>query len=324
MFAGLNWLDWTIIAILMYYVLQGWNAGFADLGLSFITFLLSLFLSIKFHAPVGDFLSRTFGISSVWTGVLGYILIAFGAQAILSVFVQLLLGKLPSKLVFSKVNKFLGAVVSIGDGLIIIAFFLLVILALPVRGSIKTDIQKSAIANFLVATAEKYGGPITTTIDQAREQVMKFITVDPDSNENISLPVTPTAEELIVDTATEEKMVTLVNQEREKARVGPLRVEHTLTVIAESYAKDMFLRRYFSHVNPEGQTIGDRLDRAGILYTVVGENLAYAPDLTTAHEGLMNSPAHRQNILDPSFHRVGIGIISTVTWGTIFVQDFAN
>jgi uncharacterized protein YkwD len=324
MFAGINWVDWTIVGILIYYAVQGWNAGFADLGLSFITFLLSLFLSIKFHAPVGDFLSQTFGIPSVWTGVLGYILVAFVAQAILSELVQLLLGKLPQQLVFSKVNKLLGTVVSIADGFVIITFFLLVILALPIRGSIKTDVHNSKIADFLVKTAQKYGGPITSTIDQAREEVIKFITVEPDSNENISLPITPTESELIVDTADEEKMVNLVNQERAKVRVEPVRVDSNMTAVAEAHARDMFLRRYFSHVTPEGLTARDRLEKAGVTFNVAGENIAYASDLMTAHEGLMNSPGHRQNILDPSFRRIGIGIISTVTWGTMFVQDFAN
>jgi uncharacterized protein YkwD len=324
MFAVFGWVDWTIIAILIYYAVQGWNAGFADLGLSFITFLISLYLSIKFHAPVGDFLSRTFGIASTWTGVLGYIIVAFVAQAILSQLVQLLLGKLPSKLVFSKANKILGTVVSIADGLVIIAFFLLVALALPVRGSIKTDVQQSKIGDYLITIAEKYGGPITTTIDQAREEVLKFLTVEPDSTETISLPVSPTESELIVDATDEEKMVNLVNQERVKIRVEPVRVDPAMTAVAEAHARDMFLRHYFSHLTPEGLTAGDRLEKGRVYFTVAGENIAYAPDLMTAHEGLMNSPGHRQNILDPSFRRIGIGIISTVTWGTMFVQDFAN
>ena len=119
-------------------------------------------------------------------------------------------------------------------------------------------------------------------------------------------------------------MVNLVNQEREKARVGSVRVDPVMTAVAEAHAKDMFLRRYFSHVTPEGLTAEDRLEKGGVYFTVAGENIAYAPDLTTAHDGLMNSPSHRQNILDPSFRRIGIGIISTVTWGTMFVQDFAN
>lgn len=56
----------------------------------------------------------------------------------------------------------------------------------------------------------------------------------------------------------------------------------------------------------------------------MGENIGYAPDVDTAHRGLMNSPEHKKNILDPAFHRVGIGIISTKSFGIMVTQDFAN
>jgi uncharacterized protein YkwD/uncharacterized membrane protein required for colicin V production len=324
MFTYLNWVDWVIIVILVYYALQGWRAGFADLGLSFVTFLISLWLSIKFHAPVGDFLSRKFGIPMIWTSVLGYILVAFIAQAILSELVQLILVRLPKTVISSKLNKRLGLIVSICNGVVIIAFFLLVILALPLRGTIKIDLQNSTIGNFLVTVAQKYGGPINTTINEAGQQVLKFVTVEPDSKERVSLPVSPTESELNADAANEQKMVNLVNGERAKVGVGKVNVDATITAVARAHSKDMFLRRYFSHVNPESQTAGDRLEKAGVGFTVAGENLAYAPDLSVAHTGFMNSPGHRQNILDPSFHRIGIGIIATDTWGLMFTQDFAN
>jgi len=324
MFAGFNWIDWTIIAILVYYSLQGWSAGFADLGLSFITFLISLFLSIKFHSPVGDFLSQKFGIPAMWTEVLGYILVAFIAQTILSELVQLILVRLPKTVISSRLNKWLGVVVSVFNGIVIIAFFLLVILAIPLRGTIKIDVENSAIGNFLVTVAQTYGGPINSTIDRAREQVLNFVTVEPDSKERISLPIFPTESELKIDAADEENMLDLVNTERVKAGVGKLTVDAKMTAIARAHSRDMFVRSYFSHLNPLDQTVGDRLEKAAINFTVVGENIAYAPDLATAQEGLMNSPGHRQNIVDPAFHRIGIGIIATNTWGLMFTQDFAN
>jgi uncharacterized protein YkwD/uncharacterized membrane protein required for colicin V production len=319
-----NWIDWTIIAVVVYYALSGWSAGFADLGFSLVTFLISLWLSIKFHAPVGDFLSQKFGIPVLWTAVLGYIIVAFVAQAILWEVAQLILVRLPKKVISSRLNKWLGMVVSLFNGIIIVSFFLLVILALPLKGTIKIDVQNSLIGNFLVATAQKYGGPVNSTIDQAREQVLNFVTVETDSTERISLPVYPTEGELKIDVTDEQKMVDLVNQERTKERIEPVRVDPAMTAVAEAHARDMFLRRYFSHVTPEGQTARDRLIKAGIKFTVAGENIAYAPDLATAHMGLMNSSGHRQNILDPSFRRIGIGIISTNTWGLMFTQDFAN
>jgi hypothetical protein len=41
----------------------------------------------------------------------------------------------------------------------------------------------------------------------------------------------------------------------------------------------------------------------------LGENLAFAPNLATAHRGLMLGPGHRENILRPAFGHIGIGII---------------
>ncbi len=324
MLHNFNWIDWTVIVVVVYYALQGWSAGFADLGLSLVTFLISLWLSIKFHGPVGDFLSLKFGIPAIWTEVLGYIIVAFIAQALLSELVLLILVRIPKRVISSKLNKWLGLVVSLFNGIVIVTFFLLVILALPLRGTIKIDVQNSVIGNFLATEAVKYGGPVDSTISDAGQQVVKFITVEPDSTERISLPVYPTESELKTDSADEEKMLDLVNAERAKVGVGKLIVDDAMTAVARAHSKDMFERRYFSHINPEGQSPGDRLQNAGIAFTVAGENIAYAPDLATAHQGLMNSPGHRANILDPAFHRVGIGIISTDTWGLMITQDFAN
>jgi uncharacterized protein YkwD len=77
-------------------------------------------------------------------------------------------------------------------------------------------------------------------------------------------------------------------------------------------------------VTPDGKDPAARLTDAGITYTAIGENIAYAPDVTTAHQGLMDSPEHKKNILDPAFHRIGIGIISTDSFGSMYTQEFAN
>ena len=320
----LNWIDWTIIAILFYYGFQGWEAGFADLGLSFVTFILSLWLSIKFHAPVGDFFAQKFGVPPVWTTVLGYVVVGFIAEAVLAQLAAMLIGRLPKKLLDSKYNKWLGIIVSAFNGVVVISFILLVIMALPLRGTVKTDVKGSRIGSFLVDTVQTYGGPIESTIQQARDTAVKFMTVEPDSKERIALDVAPAEKDLQVDDVDERAMLDLVNAERVKAGVQKLTVDVRIIPVARAHSKDMFMRRYFSHVNPEGLDAGNRMENASIHFTVAGENLAYAPDLQTAHEGLMNSPGHRRNILDPSFHHIGIGIISTDSYGIMITQDFIN
>jgi uncharacterized protein YkwD len=86
----------------------------------------------------------------------------------------------------------------------------------------------------------------------------------------------------------------------------------------------MFENGYFSHISLQGEDVGDRLGKAGVLYLVAGENLAFAPSLEIAHDGLMQSPGHRENILDEEFNRVGIGVIDAGSQGKMFVQVFTD
>ena len=52
--------------------------------------------------------------------------------------------------------------------------------------------------------------------------------------------------------------------------------------------------------------------------------LALARTLDMAHTGLMNSPGHRANILNPAFGRVGIGILDGGRHGLMVTQTFRN
>jgi uncharacterized protein YkwD len=62
----------------------------------------------------------------------------------------------------------------------------------------------------------------------------------------------------------------------------------------------------------------------GVRFLAAGENLALAPSLQVAHNGLMNSPGHRRNILDHQFGRVGIGIMDGGIRGLMVTQNFRN
>ena len=52
--------------------------------------------------------------------------------------------------------------------------------------------------------------------------------------------------------------------------------------------------------------------------------MAYAPNLNLAHNGLMNSPGHKANILADDFAEIGIGVMDAGVWGKMFVQEFAD
>jgi uncharacterized protein YkwD len=86
----------------------------------------------------------------------------------------------------------------------------------------------------------------------------------------------------------------------------------------------MLARGYFSHVTPDGKDPFDRLRAEGVRFLNAGENLALARNLAMAHQGLMDSPGHRANILRPQFGRVGIGIVDAGRYGLMVTQNFRN
>ena len=140
--------------------------------------------------------------------------------------------------------------------------------------------------------------------------------------ESAALPFLP--EKLTPDKAGEQEIFALVNAEREKAGLQKLVWDEEMAEVARAHSLDMWRRQYFAHESPEGETPLDRLLEDEIVLERAGENLALARTIARAHKGLMNSPGHRRNILDPTFGRIGIGVIDGGKYGKMVTQNFAD
>src|SRR5204862_6882910 len=116
----------------------------------------------------------------------------------------------------------------------------------------------------------------------------------------------------------------LINQERTSQGLRAIEADPELTQVAGGHSADMFEGGYFSHNTPEGEDSFERMKDSGVKFRTAGENLALAPTLQIAHTGLMNSPGHRANILNPQFGRVGIGILAGGRHGLMVSQEFRN
>lgn len=136
----------------------------------------------------------------------------------------------------------------------------------------------------------------------------------------------------ILDTVRYEELQ-IVNAERARHGLSPLRLEASLIEAAQRHANDMTDRRYVSHTSPEGTTPADRWQAVGgSPYRKVAENLYGCdclgpinnPDLEMMHVGWMGSPGHRQNILDPELTSFGFGVSITDDGYQIAVQTFAG
>jgi uncharacterized protein YkwD len=114
------------------------------------------------------------------------------------------------------------------------------------------------------------------------------------------------------------KMFTLINTDRVKQGLTPYTWSKKLCESAILKANDMAKKSYFEHVSPEGISPTYWIDTVGYVYSSSGENLALNTyTASEAHEGLMNSPGHRANILDSDFTQIGIAY----SWGKIEGQD---
>lgn len=122
----------------------------------------------------------------------------------------------------------------------------------------------------------------------------------------------------------ERLMLSLVNKERAEAGLKPLAADLPMSDVAELKSEDMAQNHYFSHQSPTYGSPFDMLDRFDIRYRTAGENIACNRDTEAAHAALMASTGHRENILNPRYTRIGIGIVSGGPCGKMFTQLFAG
>lgn len=127
----------------------------------------------------------------------------------------------------------------------------------------------------------------------------------------------------------EAQVLALTNQERAKSGCGPLRMNSALTKAAEAHAADMVDEHFFAHDSLDGRSPFDRMKAAGFKGGAMAENIAVGYSSAAAVvKGWMNSPGHRQNILNCTYTLIGIGYDSGQVkpeWGNgSWVQDFGG
>lgn len=114
-----------------------------------------------------------------------------------------------------------------------------------------------------------------------------------------------------------DSMLCLVNRVRGHYGLAPLEENVPLRRSATGHSNDMVEHGYFSHDGPAGSTVGSRVTQAGYLARVnsyfIGENIGggVGPQRGSAlavFRAWMHSPPHRENILDPEFHDLGVGV----------------
>ena len=124
---------------------------------------------------------------------------------------------------------------------------------------------------------------------------------------------------------TERKLLQLLNGERTKKGLKPLKSDKILKQLALDHSRKMVQEQKLSHDFPEYKILAERMGDAGLHFTSAGENVSFSNTFVASyiHKGFMTSPPHRERILDKNYSHVGITIVES-TKGFWVTQEFAK
>lgn len=326
----MSWISFVIILVLLASAYGGFRRGAAETLVALICYLIALTLGFLFYPYLSLLLESLFHISEGIGRLSSFLGIIIIAEIGLSLATEIIYRKIYS----AKERRFIwnwdhwfGFIPGLIGGWLFIAILMLCLLVLPISGSVKDALNQSSLAK---ATSKSVGF-LTNDIKDI------FIPASNDAQlaiRNLNNALFPENYELTFkfpdnlncqpDPKQEEEMLRLINLERTKNNLKPLIIDPSLRTIARQHSLEMFRLSYFDHNSPISGSPFDRMQAAGIRFVNAGENIAYAANLTSAHEGLMHSPKHRENILSNNFNYVGIGIINAGDWGDMYTQDFVG
>jgi hypothetical protein len=123
-------------------------------------------------------------------------------------------------------------------------------------------------------------------------------------------------------------LLTQTNKKRAEAGLPALSTSDKLASAAQKKGQHMFKKGYWAHVAPDGTEPWDFILGEGYDYVYAGENLAKnfgnSKDVVSAW---MNSPSHKQNLMNQNYTDVGYAVVNGVLNGyesTIVVQMFGK
>lgn len=128
--------------------------------------------------------------------------------------------------------------------------------------------------------------------------------------------------------AYRNEVLRLINIERAKEGLIELTMASVnLTAAAQRRANELAVKYDPNHLRPDGRKCFTVLPEYNVKYTCAGENIAGGQSSPVeVVNDWMNSPGHRANILNPNFHKIGIGYFynAKAAYSHFWVQMFTD
>lgn len=125
-----------------------------------------------------------------------------------------------------------------------------------------------------------------------------------------------------IDTA--ERMADRLNRFRQQNTFKKLKTDRAISQISAEHAQDILESGILSTHSSTHISAYDRFVDHGLLYSLVREIVVLAPSDDLAMTALLSYKQSREILENPQLSVVGIGVIHTQAYGTIYVFDFAR
>ena len=110
-----------------------------------------------------------------------------------------------------------------------------------------------------------------------------------------------------------DQLLYMINADRARAGRAPLALRTGVADVAREWAATLARDQQLRH-RPD---LGAALNRRGVSWRAIGENVGSGDHVSDVHRGFMSSSSHRAILLSPDFSEVGVGV--TASGGRVWV-----
>lgn len=316
------WPDLLIVAAMAYFLRTALRRGFVVSILEFVGYAAAVAAATVLYLPLAGWLSGALHISRGLAKSMTFVAVWWIAGSAIAPLIRLGIVHLPLSLAQSRWNRLFGLPAGVLEFAVTVPFLLAVAISMPLPTVVIADLSAAGFTGWLLRRADDAERLAAAVYGDAFQETLSFVTVQSRA-ETEDLGFRTGA--FVLEPGQERRLFAMVNDTRLRAGLKPFLWDDKLADLARLHSADMLVRGFFSHTTPDGKTAMQRAaSMDGLRFRAIGENLAFAKDLSAAHSGLLASPGHRANILSSVFSRIGIGIESVPGRGLMISQEFAD
>ncbi len=321
-------LDFLLGSFFVFLFLRGWARGLVKELMDLLGVVFGLAVAFRLSPAAGAVVSGTLGSSPTVSRVVGGLvlfIIVGGVAAVIAHYLHRV-ARLPG---LALGNRLTGAGLAVAWGAFLATLVLSVVSLFRLPAAVAGQIDESSVAATLTDPA---GVPQTVFAQVSGDRVLGvLLSLDDviggrsaivEGDERVEFEAAD-PESLSGDAPAVLDLFESTNEERTDVGLSTLTWSQSLSDVAQFHADEMYRKGYFAHRSPTTGTVVDRLARSGIGVVRAGENLALAADASEAHRGLVKSPSHLDNIVNPDFTSVGIAAVDGPL-GLMVVQVFGG